>query len=577
MIAYEVSAEKPHRHFISFRARFETRHAPALSLRLAAWRPGRYELGNFSKNIRAWHAFGEGGEPLSFRKADKDTWVIACAGHTHITITYQYYAAELNAGSSYLDERQLYLNPVNCFFYDPGAMGQPYTVRFALPEEYTLVCGLEKEGDRTLHAAHFDQLADSPLIASASLHHHEYRAGDAVFHLHAQGGWNLDTARVLSDFAAFTKAQLDLFGGIPCRQYAFLFQFTPYFIRHGVEHATSTVIAMGPLAELPGEKLYNELLAISSHELFHTWNIKCIRPAEMLPYDFSKENYSEQGYVFEGVTTYYGDLMLMRSGVWSRDKWLSVFSDEVKDHMENPGALNHSVAASGMDTWLDGYSPGIPWRKVSIYTEGCLAAFMCDIMVMRATGNRASLDDAMRTLYRSFGLQGRGYSAADYIGVLEQVSGHSFGEFYREVLCRAGNYKNRLDDCLGYIGCTLRAVPSPRTSEAGFGFGADESNGRVVVTWVDPESPADDAGLWIGDEITAVNGTAAVRSFQHLLSVAPGESVTLTVSKKMRVVSLLLVRSERVVRYQYSVVRQASVSEAQERNWAYFCSRTNDT
>ncbi|MBL7941186.1 MAG: hypothetical protein JNM00_00365, partial [Flavobacteriales bacterium] len=364
MIAYEISATHPHRHFISFRAIFPVEGRSTIPIKIAAWRPGRYELGNFSKNIRAWRATNTQGEQLSFTKSDKDTWQVQCEGEKEIVVHYQYYASELNAGSSYLDETQLHINPVNCFFYDGDHLQQDYDLRFRLPDEYDIACQLTSRGPHHLYAHSFDELADSPLIASPSLTKHEYRAGDIPFYIHAQGPWNMDTSRLLSDFRAFSTLQIDIFGSIPCSKYDFLYQFPPYFVRHGVEHSASTVIAMGPASELGGEKLYNELLAISCHELFHTWNIKCIRPAAMLPYDFSKENYSPLGYVYEGVTTYYGDLVLLRCGVWSRERWLATFSDEVKTHLENPGIFNHSVSDSSMDTWLDGYGQGIPWRKV---------------------------------------------------------------------------------------------------------------------------------------------------------------------------------------------------------------------
>ncbi|MBL7941195.1 MAG: PDZ domain-containing protein, partial [Flavobacteriales bacterium] len=200
-------------------------------------------------------------------------------------------------------------------------------------------------------------------------------------------------------------------------------------------------------------------------------------------------------------------------------------------------------------------------------------AFMCDIMIMRATHNRASLDDVMRLLYSEFGLRNRGYSAEDYIGALEKIGGISFASFAENILNQAGSYKHLLDECLDYIGCTLRAQPSGRTSEAAFGFGIDESSGKAVVTWIEPEGPADKAGLWMGDEITAVNGTAATRSVQALLAAGKDQPMTLTVNKKMRMCELSLSASAETVRWNYTVVRSSVTSDAQNSNWEYFCSQ----
>ena len=122
----------------------------------------------------------------------------------------------------------------------------------------------------------------------------------------------------------------------------------------------------------------------------------------MLPYDYAKENYSTLGYVCEGITTYYGDYILYRSGIFSDDDYLNCFNAQLKKHFDNFGRYNYSVAQSSFDTWLDGYSKGIPDRKVSIYTEGCLLAFITDVNIRKSTNNQKNLDDVMRTLYNDF-------------------------------------------------------------------------------------------------------------------------------------------------------------------------------
>jgi predicted metalloprotease with PDZ domain len=171
---------------------------------------------------------------------------------------------------------------------------------------------------------------------------------------------------------------------------------------------------LGPGNEFVNKDWYDEFLGISSHELFHTWNIKSIRPVEMMPYDYSKENYSRLGFVAEGVTTYYGDFLLYRSGVFSDADYFKTFNEQLQKHFDNFGRFNLSVADSSFDTWLDGYNPGVPNRKVSIYTEGCLIAFMTDICIRKQTSNAHSLDDVMRALFTEFGKKKIGYSENDY-------------------------------------------------------------------------------------------------------------------------------------------------------------------
>ena len=195
-----------------------------------------------------------------------------------------------------------------------------------------------------------------------------------------------------------------------------------YPFRHGVEHADSTVIAMGKSNDDTDEEFHNDLLAISSHELFHLWNIKRIRPIEMWPYDYTKENYSTLGYVYEGITTYYGDLMLLRSGVWNWEQYLSSLNSDLQRHYNNSGRFNYSVAESSFDTWLDGYVPGIPARKTSIYIEGLLAALIADILIIKNSEGKYCLDNVMHDFYHDCYANGKGYSEVEYKLLLEKYA-----------------------------------------------------------------------------------------------------------------------------------------------------------
>ncbi|MDZ4823738.1 MAG: PDZ domain-containing protein [Flavobacteriales bacterium] len=573
MIRYFVYTTHPHRHFISFEAWFPTCGKEKIKLQLPAWRPGRYELGNFAKNIRGWNAVDDLNNKLPFRKLTKDQWEVDAQGLEEICIRYQYYAAVLNAGSSYLDEEQLYINPVNCFFYLPEHHDEPYEVRLDIPHYYKLACALPAGDRHHLTAKNFDELADSPLIASEKLEHFTYKVSDKTFHIWVNGENALDGNKLLFEFEAFTQMQMDVFGSIPCTEYHFLFQLIPNPVRHGVEHSASTVIALGPSADLVTEKLYNELLGISCHELFHTWNIKNIRPVEMMPYNFTRENYSRLGYVYEGVTTYYGDLLLLRSGVWSEMKWLEAFAAEVNMHFHNPGRFNHSVADSSFDTWLDGYVPGIPGRKVSIYTEGALIAFICDILILRASGNECSLDNVMRLMYECFGKKGGGYSEEDYQKLLEEVSGISFKGIFKNLVHEANTYFDALTDALQFIGLELDVVESQICSETFYGFTTDEKDGRVHITTVDENSPADIARLWVGDEILSVCGVSVSKGLQNLLESNRHREVELLVYKKMKLSKRKILATQMKYCRSYRIVARSKRSPEQELNWEKFSGR----
>lgn len=562
MIHYIVSTPYPHRHFISFEATFPTDGKEYLQLQLPAWRPGRYELGNFSKNIRSWQSFDANGAEIPFLKLNKDLWQVKCKGMNEVIIRYQYYAAELNAGSSYLDDEQLYINPVNCFFYDADEMMQPLEVQLELPQSYGIACGLPKKSNHVLVAKNFDELADCPLIASASMKHLKYEVSGIPFHIHLQGEVKLDEARLLNDFEAFTKVQMNLFGDIPCDEYHFLFHFLPTFVRHGVEHCNSTVIAMGPAADFQIEDKYHDLLGISCHELFHTWNIKSIRPAEMMPYDFTKENYTRLGYVAEGVTTYYGDYLLWRTGAFPDEEWLEVMSDDIQAYLDNHGRFNHSVADSSFDTWLDGYVSGIPWRKVSIYNEGFLIALICDVHIRLNSSGKHSLDDVMKKLYEDFGKKKIGYTGDDYMRLVNETSGASLDDIFANIVYGKKDYLPYIIKSLSAAGLSISESANPKWSEAYLGLFVEESHPKVTVQSVVPGSPADAAELWNGDEIVAINGKAHYKNFHHLLRMSEGEiELTLLRKGKLKTTSIKIDGTVWAKRYKVGINENATAEE----------------
>jgi predicted metalloprotease with PDZ domain len=566
MIKYTIRTKHPHRHFIEFEAEIEVKGRHEISLQLPSWRPGRYELGNFAKNIRAWRVIDEQGTALPFRKTSKDCWNVQTNEARVVRLSYQYYAAELNAGSSFLDEDQLYMNPVNCFFYDSQFPDESFEVHLAIPTTFRVASGLKKKSEHILIANSFDELADCPILASESLKYLNYESQGVPFHIWIQGDVNLNEARLVNDFKAFTDIQMKIFGGIPCDEYHFLFHFVPYFLRHGVEHSNSTVITMGPAADFQQEHLYQDLLGISCHELFHTWNVKNIRPVEMLPYDFTRENYSELGFVYEGVTTYYGDSLLWRSGALNTEEWLDVVHDHIQDYVNNHGRLNLSVAQSSWDTWLDGYVSGIPWRKVSIYNEGFLIAMMCDLLILSKSNGESSLENVMKMLYDRYGKLNKGYTKRDYLDLLNASCAFDFTPLFNAFVNGTDDYLPQLREVLSMAGVEIQETPSQKWSETNIGLSLDESNQKVVVSAVVAESPADLCGLWYGDEILAVNGVAPYKNVQQLMRMFSMQ-LTLTVMRKGKQVEIKTAPTGKCWFTKYRCVRMETCSEQQRMLW----------
>ncbi len=506
MITYTLYQKNPASHYIYIDLEIEGINADLTELQLPAWRPGRYELGNFAKNIKRVDVFDTEGKTLPYQKQNKDCWQINTKGHQKIKVTYSYYAAEMTAGSCFADVHQIYINPVHCCMYVKGRTDELHRLTVKAPDSYKMACALVS-ANRTIEARSYDELADSPFIVSPTLQSGSFEVDQVLFYLHFQGECRPDFEKIIKDFTAYTKKQFEFWEEFPVKEYHYLFQITPQRFYHGVEHQASTVIALGPAFAINEGTVYEDLLGVSSHELFHTWNVKFIRPAEMLPYDLSKENYARTGYVYEGFTTYYGDKMLLSSGVFNLQQWFVTFEERLQKHFHNFGRYNLSVAHSSWETWLDGYMPGAPYRKTNIYDEGSLIAFMLDINILRLTGNKRSLRDVCRLLYRRFGKTGKGYGEEDIIGLVNEVAGSDLRPFFNEYVYTPNDFEKPLQDCLSYIGLQFSKKPSQHINEHLFGFKISEGS-VAKLTLVAPYSPAWKAGLFSGDEIVAVNGMA---------------------------------------------------------------------
>ena len=504
MIYYLLYQKNPASHYVYIDLLVEKVMPGKLQLQLPVWRPGRYELGNFARNIKKLEIWNENNELIPFTKLNKDLWETEISTQGTIKVTYSYYAAELNAGACYADPSQLYINPVHCCLKVNGRENEEHRVELKIPDDYKIVSSL-KVNHRTLSAQDFEELVDSPFVASAQLKTEVYTVKGISFFLHFNGECRPDFEKIKKDFTAFTDYMIRFWKDFPVNEYHFIFQILPNKFYHGVEHKKNTVIAIGPGYAINSGTVYEDVLGVSCHELFHTWNIKTIRPVEMQPYDFTRENYARTGYVYEGFTTYFGDKLLLSSGVFSLQQYFTTLEERLQKHLHNFGRYNLSVADSSWETWLDGYVPGAPYRKTNIYDEGSLISLMLDVLIMRQTQNKRSLRDVCVLLYERFGKAGKGYSEQDIISLVEEVSGNRQSEFFSNYVYGSNDYEPGIKEALEYLGLELQMTDTSICDNQ-FGFKVSETPLLSKVSLVAPYSPAWKAGIFTGDDIIAVNG-----------------------------------------------------------------------
>jgi predicted metalloprotease with PDZ domain len=353
---------------------------------LPAWRPGRYLITNFAANVREWSA--------NLRKMDKSAWRVSARRGEEVEITYRYYAGVLDAGSSFLDRDEAYFNGSNLFMCVDALRGEACTLSIAAPDSWRIETQLHGDDAGLFHARDYDHLIDSPAIAAASMTVHSFEESGAAIHLVFCEPYEVDVEQVRS----IVREQAALFGGLPLRDYRFLYHLGSRW--HGVEHEESSSILIKRSAE--GS---DDFLSITSHEFFHLWNVKRIVPAAFKPYDYLRETPTRLLWAMEGVTSYYGDLTLVRGGIWNEAHYLQHLEHEIEVLEASPAKSFLSLAQASFDGWLHEHihDRGNAW--FSFYNKGEVVAALLDLELRR---RGRSLDEVMRALWREYGQSGRG-------------------------------------------------------------------------------------------------------------------------------------------------------------------------
>ena len=262
--------------------------------------------------------------------------------------------------------------------------------------------------------------------------------------------------------------------------------------------------------------LYDELLGVSSHEFFHAWNVKSIRPKDLLPYNYGKAVPSQMHYVTEGITTYYGDLMLLRSGVWSLEQYLKNFNRALLSrHYGDDGHRYISLEDASFSSWSGAYSPGVPNRKISFYTKGALVAFLLDIYIRQNSDGTHSLDSLMQAFFERFGGHQEGYTKTDFIETVQSLTGNkTFIPFYENYYSGLAPLDDALVDAAEYLGLTLTNKGWLDPVKQWFGLSVKQADNCLKVTNVFENSPGEVAGFHPGDEIIAI-GNIRVNQQNH--------------------------------------------------------------
>lgn len=536
MVDYRISLYQASRHRIQVQVTIPTPEDETI-LRIAAWRPGRYEEGNFSRlisNLQAYH----GVQRMTTQKISKNEWMVDTSHVDEIHVSYLYYGAELTAGNTYLDEQKLLINPVNLLVYSDYIINDEINLSIEVPATWILA-GLEHKPDGKALFSGLDEAFDTPILASPSIASYSYKIADYRFYIHSVGSHGIPPEHLVNDFKKFTEKQVQAFGEFPTACFSFLLIGVNERYLHGVEHLNSTVIVLGPTEDW-ATKRYESLLAVSSHELYHVWNVKTIRPLEMLPYRFNRPTYSRLGYVYEGITTFFGDYYLLTGGLITSERYLQLLEEQIQTHVDNVGRFNYSLGDSSIDTWVDGYVKGTPGRKVSIYNEGCLMAFILDAKIREATKHKGTLQHLMNRLFYEFGLKQKGYTESDLLVLLNAITGIDFTGLFRQYIHAANGYESLLQEAFAFYGIELQQEVPAELHKALLGIKILTKGEKTFITDIAPGSPAEVGGLSEGDEITSINEYAITDNLSEALASCAHELLTLSIRRRGEIIEKTL-------------------------------------
>ena len=551
MISYRIEPLDLHAHLFKVTVRI-AQPAARQTVSLPVWIPGSYLVREFARHLQRLQA-RQGKLPVELRQLDKATWEVACHGRGALELSYEVYAFDTSVRAAFLDSTRGFFNGTSVFLRVHGREHEPHQVELrALPKGWQAATAMpavevDARGQGRYEAADYDELVDHP-FELGTFWKGAFRAGGVAHEFIVAGAApGFDGERLLRDTQRICEAEITFWHGprqgsrrrAPFSRYVFMLNVVDDSYG-GLEHRASTALIcsrrdlprQGDAAQSDG---YVTLLGLISHEYFHTWNVKRMRPADFTRYDYTRENYTELLWFFEGFTSYYDDLFLVRAGLIDEARYLKLLGKTITNVITLPGREVQSVAQASFDAWVKYYrqDENTPNATISYYTKGALVGLAIDLSLRRE--GRGSLDDVMRGLWARS--QGGPISETDVLAVLQEVAGRPMARELAQWV--HGTQDLPLQPLLQALGVQWRRETVTWAQRLGV-RAVDGS--AVQIRAVLRGSPAEQAGLAAGDEVLAVNDWR-LRKLDDIGLYAPAldrEPAVLLVSRDQRLRRLQL-------------------------------------
>ncbi len=521
-------------------------------LSLPVWIPGSYLVREFSKNLQGLKAT-QNGQPVAVQQLSKHQWKIASNADSAFVISYQVCAYDTSVRTAWLDRRRGFFNGTSLCLRVHGQEDRPHALELLgspATEDWQVATGLtpaqvDASGFGLYTAAHYDDLVDCP-VEMGRFWRGSFVAGGVPHEFVVAGAApSFDGERLLADTQKICEAEIAFWHADgsqpPMDRYVFMLNVVDDNYG-GLEHRNSTALICGR-RDLPrkGEAKagegYNTLLGLISHEYFHTWNVKRLRPAELARYDYEQENYTELLWFFEGFTSYYDDLFLRRAGLLDNSQYLKLVTRTINQVLQTPGRLVQSVAEASFDAWVKYYrqDENTANHTVSYYTKGSLVALCLDL-ALRANG-KSNLDDVMRGLWRSS--EGGPISEADVLAVVSEAGNPEIAGQLQAWVHSTEDLPLR--ELLARHGIKSKAEPAQLAQKLGLRV---QENHSVQIKTVLRGGAAEQAGMMAGDEWLAVEADGQRWRISKLddvqLYAAGSNQLTAWVARDQQILQLTL-------------------------------------
>ena len=428
-VRYLVDFSNAKNHYVNVVATIPVR-AETTELMMAVWTPGSYLVREYARHIDSIEA-KSGGKKLEFEKTRKNRWVVQTKGIKSFQLRYRLYCNEMTVRTNFTGNQYAMINGAPTFITVADRLDQKHIVRLKLPKPWKRsATSLRSTGKHphTFVANDFDELVDSPIVAG-NVQVYPFSAGGVehqLVNVGESGQWN--GTQAAADLKQVVQAHQEMWGTTPYDRYLFINMISDS--RGGLEHDFSTLL-MTSRWKFRDEKGYQDWLSLASHEFFHTWNVRRLRPEPLVEYDYETEIYTDVLWIAEGITSYYEDLALVRSGLIDQREYLARLSQNVEKVQQTDGRKVQSLRESSFDTWIKFYRPDENSinTRISYYSKGAVVAFLLDAKIRKLTNGEKSLDNVMRTMWEQHAESG--FTSKDFRRVASAVAGQNLNDWFR--------------------------------------------------------------------------------------------------------------------------------------------------